>query len=175
MDKNKESLSPKICQAVTDSDIKERMWRNLEFGLAVRGFLHEGVKPIVKKYNLKTTDIMTILLIGSNKSIKTATDISRHSDLKRGNISIIIDNLMKRGYVEQETVPDDRRQKTLHLTDKSKDILAECMEVIRRMIGVLIEGIPSTNLEVCDGVLRVMEGNMIKSRRQVADATYPKR
>lgn len=100
--------------------------------------------------------------MGSNVEVRTATDIAQHSNLKRGNISVIIDNLMAQGYIIQESAKDDRRLKYLTLTQKSQSVLDECLEVVRKMIDVAIDDVPSTNLEICDDVLRQMEQNMRK-------------
>lgn len=146
--------------AISKTDISSHVQRNLEFSLVVRSFIYEKLRPLSKKHNLKFTDILTIFLIGTNPNVKTATDIAKHSDMKRGNISVVVDTLMERGFIEQETVKDDRRQKHLHLTKEAGKILDECNEIIREVINIFIKGIPSTQLEICDQTLRQMEDNM---------------
>ena len=42
-----------------------------------------------------------------------------------GNITLVIDNLEKSGWVERQTNPEDRRSVLVHLTPKGKDLITE--------------------------------------------------
>lgn len=166
--KDKEvTIAKKVVEEIGFDDISEHVRKNAEFSLVIKSYLYETVRPIARKYSLKITDIMVIFLLATNKEIKTATDISKHSDMKRGNISIIIDALMNKGYIEQEEVKEDRRQKYLHLTPISQDIVADCVLAVRRMIKILIKGIPAKDIQVCDAILNKMFDNLIEYAKQI--------
>lgn len=145
---------------ISKAEIVERVRRDVEFTLMMKRYMNDAVRPIMRKYSLKFTDVMTIFLIGTNPSIRTATDIARHSDLKRGNISIIIDSLMEQGYIEQEVVKEDRRQKHLHLTPKADPILNDCITMVQQMVDVFIKGIPTEDLLFCEDILLQMQKNL---------------
>jgi len=42
-----------------------------------------------------------------------------------GNLTLVLDNLEKAGYVRRERGPDDRRFVTIHLTEKGRSYIAE--------------------------------------------------
>ncbi len=53
-----------------------------------------------------------------------------------GNITMVIDNLEKRGLVRRERAADDRRYLTVHLTDEGHLLIAQ---VFRRVQAAIVE------------------------------------
>lgn len=60
-----------------------------------------------------------------------------------GNITMVIDNLEKSGYVKRERDPDDRRAVLIHLTDSGKsfieDFFPKHLDKIKKEFSVLTE------------------------------------
>ncbi len=111
-----------------------------------RLWMQRHLEPIAKKYKLKMSDLSLMLLLHINKEIQTAKDVSKFSDLKRGNISLIVESLSCRGFIKQLAVQGDRRMKKLVLTSKCDEILKKCDEILLVLFKLMIEGIAEDEL-----------------------------
>lgn len=120
------------------------------------------LEPIAKKYKLKMSDLSLILLLHINKEIQTAKDISTFSDLKRGNISLIVESLSCRGFLKQLAVEGDRRMKRLVLTSMCDEILKETDGILETLFKLMIDGIEEEELLRCKEVFIKMYENILK-------------
>ena len=125
----------------------QKKWFDLQF------------KPISKKYGLKSTELSLLVLIHLNKKLQTASDIEKFTEMKRGNISLLVECLSCRGYLLQEAVEGDRRRKRLVLTEKSNKILEECDAITQVYLNNIFKGIPKDELEICMKVFNKMNEN----------------
>lgn len=70
-----------------------------------------------------------------------------------GNITMVIDNLEKCGYVKRKPDPDDRRAVLIHLTPQGKtfieDFFPKHLEKIKEEFNVLTESEKETLAEIC--------------------------
>ncbi len=134
----------------------------MNFGYIQRTWLTQHVELIAKKYKLKNSDLTLLYLLHFNKSVKTAKDITKFSELKRGNISLIVETLTCKGYITQSSIKGDRRMKKLELTTKCKPILEEVDEVINNLLKIMMEGISDEEINVLRTAVRKMYENMQK-------------
>jgi MarR family 2-MHQ and catechol resistance regulon transcriptional repressor len=71
------------------------------------------------------------------------TDLARKVLRSSGNITVVVDNLEKRGLVRRERKTEDRRFLTVHLTDEGRALVREIFprhaQVVRREMGTLTE------------------------------------
>jgi len=113
-------------------------------------------KPICKEFEIKNSELMVMLALHLNHSIKTAVDIEKFGEMKRGNISLCVDILCQRGYLLQTLDENDRRFKHLSLTPKADEILAKCDEILNAYCSYIFKDIPKEELAVCEGVFKKM-------------------
>lgn len=139
----------------------------MNYGYIQKTWLEKHFKPICKKFRLKMSDLSLILLLHINHEIHTAKDVSKFSDLKRGNISLIVEYLSCRGMIEQKSIEGDRRMKELVLTDKCDELLEEADEVLCFHLKTLFEGISEEDLDNCKKVFMKMYENLLKSGSKV--------
>ncbi|MBQ1948871.1 MAG: winged helix-turn-helix transcriptional regulator [Treponema sp.] len=132
----------------------------MEFSVLNRRFMETGFKPIARNYDLKLSDMSLLLLLYFNPKVNTAKDIAEYGELKRGNISVIVEDLSKRGLIVQVPNEDDRRVKTLVLTDACTGIIDDCKDVLERMLEITFKGISAEQLENCEKVFMKMYENM---------------
>lgn len=70
-----------------------------------------------------------------------------------GNITMVIDNLEKSGYVKRKKDPEDRRAVLIHLTDEGKSFIEEFfpkhLDRIKQEFSVLTEEEKETLSELC--------------------------
>ncbi len=131
-----------------------------------RLWMQRHLEPIAKKYKLKMSDLSLMLLLHINKEIKTAKDVANFSDLKRGNISLLVESLSCRGFIKQLAVEGDRRMKRLVLTSKCDEILKQCDEILLVLFELMIEGVAEDELLGARQVFIKMYENIIKEEQR---------
>lgn len=132
----------------------------LKFATLHKASYQKFLMPIAKKYQMKISDLTLLLLLHYSSYVKTAKDIGDFSELKRGNISVIVESLTQKEFIRQEIDPDDRRSKFLFLTEKCDEIVKECDEVAVIYKEILTEGITEEEMNLCEKVFNKMCKNM---------------
>ncbi len=89
--------------------------------------------------DLSITEMHTIEAIGMYKK-KTTTEVANELSITVGTLTIAINRLVKKGYVERIRSEDDRRVVKLGLTKKGKLIFRVHQHFHREMIKAVIEG-----------------------------------
>lgn len=82
----------------------EQASSTMTFAYLQRAWMQRHLEVISKKYKLKMSDLNLMLLVHINKDVKTAKDVAKFSELKRGNISLIVESLSCRGFINQLSV-----------------------------------------------------------------------
>lgn len=126
-------------------------------------------KPICREYELKNSDLSVLLALHLNHSIKTAVDIEKFGELKRGNISLCVDTLCQRGYLQQQVDENDRRFKQLVVTSKADELLEKCDQIINSYCCYIFRGITKEEAENCDSVFRKMNENLGELYGKIAE------
>lgn len=134
----------------------------MRFGYIQRKWIENHVEIIAKKYKMKSSDLKLMYFLRLNKEIETAKDIAKYTDLKRGNISLIVEALFCRGYINQIAIEGDRRMKKLVLTPKCDEILEELDEVVNTLMKILLDGFSKEDLETLRKNFKCMYENMEK-------------
>ncbi len=134
----------------------------MRFGYIQRKWIENHVEIIAKKYKMKSSDLNLMYFLRLNKEIETAKDIAKYTDLKRGNISLIVEALFCRGYINQIAIEGDRRMKKLVLTPKCDEILEELDEVVNTLMKILLDGFSKEDLETLRKNFKCMYENMEK-------------
>lgn len=82
-------------------------------------------KRIGAPYDLTAIDVSIIVFLSNNPTKKRASDIVDLKGLSKGNVSLSIDNLSRKGYIRILPDINDKRNKNLELADSSKKIIDE--------------------------------------------------
>ena len=138
------------------SQFIEQASSTMTFAYLQRAWMQRHLEVISKKYKLKMSDLNLMLLVHINKDVKTAKDVAKFSELKRGNISLIVESLSCRGFINQLSVEGDRRMKRLVLTPKCTEILKECDEKIIQLLKISMEGISVEEIQQAKQVFAKM-------------------
>ncbi|ESU24620.1 regulatory protein MarR [Flavobacterium enshiense DK69] len=98
------------------------------------------------------------------KCILENPDITQHelSELvfkDNASVTRIIDLLIKAGYLEKETNPEDRRKFMLHVTKEGEEVIRNVHEVVLQNRSIALNGINQKELETADAVLRKIIAN----------------
>lgn len=144
----------------------EQASSTMTFAYLQRAWMQRHLEVISKKYKLKMSDLNLMLLVHINKDVKTAKDVAKFSELKRGNISLIVESLSYRGFINQLSVEGDRRMKRLVLTPKCEEILKECDEKMIQLLKISMEGISVEELQQAKQVFAKMYQNITNEEKK---------
>ncbi len=148
------------------SQFIEQASSTMTFAYLQRAWMQRHLEVISKKYKLKMSDLNLMLLVHINKDVKTAKDVAKFSELKRGNISLIVESLSCRGFINQLSVEGDRRMKRLVLTPKCEEILKECDEKIIQLLKISMEGISVEEIQQAKQVFAKMYQNITNEEKK---------
>ena len=132
----------------------------INFAYSVRILLEEKIKPVQKEYDLKKSELCFLLILDFYPELNSAKKISELGELKRGNISFIVETLFKRGFIVQETDENDRRSNKLMLTEKARSIIEESKAILYKTYLSIMDGISKEEIEVGERLFEKMYGNI---------------
>mgnify|MGYP004460472109 FL=1 len=156
-------------------DILEHTASIMKFGYIQKSWVAQHIEPVAKKNKLKLSDISLLYLLHLNKEFNTAKDVEKYSDLKRGNISLIVESLTCRGFLIQEQIEGDRRMKKLVLTSKCNPIFEECDEIVGALLKISLQGISEEELLVMKNCFKKMYRNMQNEEKRSLEASMARR
>ena len=87
--------------------------------------LHENMlREIGQAYDLSLTEAIIISFLHNNPGRDTAADIVELRMLQKSNVSLAVETLYQRGYLERNKDAADRRKIHLRLTDQADPVLS---------------------------------------------------
>ncbi|MCT9924981.1 fatty acid biosynthesis transcriptional regulator FabT [Enterococcus faecalis] len=89
--------------------------------------------------DLSITEMHTIEAIGMYKK-KTSSEVAKELSITVGTLTVAINNLVKKGYVERLRSEDDRRVVKLGLTKKGKFLFRVHQHFHREMVKNILKG-----------------------------------
>ena len=89
--------------------------------------------------DLSITEMHTIEAIGMYKK-KTSSELAKELSITVGTLTVAINNLVKKGYVERLRSEDDRRVVKLGLTKKGKLLFRVHQHFHREMVKNILKG-----------------------------------
>ena len=89
--------------------------------------------------DLSITEMHTIEAIGMYKK-KTSSEVAKELSITVGTLTVAINNLVKKGYVERLRSEDDRRLVKLGLTKKGKLLFRVHQHFHREMVKNILKG-----------------------------------
>ena len=134
----------------------------MNFSYSLRILLEERMKTVQKEYDLKKSELIFLLILAFYPELNSAKKIAGLGELKRGNISFIVETLFKRGFIVQETDENDRRSNKIMLTEKAHSIIEESKVILNDTFSLIIEGIPKEELEMGEKLFEKMYLNIKK-------------
>jgi len=88
---------------------------------------------------------------------RSQEEIARELCLNKSTVARNLNYLEEHGYVTRQSLPNDKRQFSVHPTEKLLAILPDIRQVSSEWMEMLSEGIPQNELDIFDSVLRRME------------------
>lgn len=79
--------------------------------------------PVCKQFGLNQSALDLILFIANNPQLNTARDVCEIRGIKKGIVSVTVENLVTGGFLHRENDTEDRRIQRLQLTSACKPIV----------------------------------------------------
>ena len=108
---------------------------------------------------------MLCIFLDFYPELNSAKKISELGELKRGNISFIVETLFKRGFIVQETDENDRRSNKIMLTEKARSIIEESKAILDKTYLSIMDGISKEEIESGERLFEKMYSN-IKNQKK---------
>ena len=96
-------------------------------------------------------------------------ELARELCINKSTVARALTCLEEKGYITRESLPSDRRQFSVHPTQKMLDVLPEVRSASGEWMTLLSEGIPEEELEIFNSVLSRMQkraGEIIESQEE---------
>jgi DNA-binding MarR family transcriptional regulator len=113
----------------------------------------------LKKYNLNKVQAEVLLFLRDNNA-DNQTKINEFFLFNKATITKIITHLEKYDYVNRVVSENDRREKGIYLTVKGINILPSITEVLNGWEDILIDNIPSADIEKIRSIIAKMVNNI---------------
>lgn len=81
-----------------------------------------------------------ILFVLWKKDHLTISEISEQTSLAKNTVSVVVDGMVRKGIVERETNPSNRRQTIISLTDYAQSMREQYETVSRQMNQLFFQG-----------------------------------
>lgn len=117
--------------------------------------------------DLSITEIHTIEAIGMYEP-RTMSEVAKDLKITVGTLTIAINNLVKKGYVERKRLEEDRRVVLVQLTKRGKLAYRIHEKFHKDMIKATVEGLSEEEEEVLTHSLEKLN-NFFKSKYNIQD------
>jgi DNA-binding MarR family transcriptional regulator len=147
---------------------EEELRRGIELMFfAYRDFTGEA-DSILAEQNMGRAHHRAIYFIGRNPGI-TVSELLAILNITKQSLSRVLSALVETGHVEQQTGPEDRRQRLLYLTKTGTELEARLTEVQGRRFA---RAYREAGMTAVEGFQRVLQGLLdTETRQQAGDIT----
>lgn len=132
----------------------------------IRKLYREKCSPVCKTYGINQTGLDVLLFLGYNPEHNTARDICEIRGVKTGIVSVVVEQLIQKGYLERREDEKDRRIQRLFLTKESYDIVRAGEKIRKETHGLLCEGMTTEEKDTITRVLCKVAENLNKNERR---------
>ncbi|MEK9558250.1 MAG: MarR family transcriptional regulator [Alphaproteobacteria bacterium] len=147
---------------------EEELRRGIELMFfAYRDFTGEA-DSLLAEQNMGRAHHRAIYFIGRNPGI-TVSELLAILNITKQSLSRVLSALVETGHVEQQTGPEDRRQRLLYLTKTGTELEARLTEVQGRRFA---RAYREAGMTAVEGFQRVLQGLLdTETRQQAGDIT----
>ncbi|MEJ2480278.1 MAG: MarR family transcriptional regulator [Acidihalobacter sp.] len=114
-----------------------------------RGLLDKRLRPL----GLSQTRWMAILHLSKTRDGLAQTELAARMGISHASLSPQIDRLVEDGWVERRSREEDRRCKTIHLTEQARTLSHEIKQTAAKLRSELFEGLGDEDIRSCERVL----------------------
>ena len=127
----------------------------------------EVCKPVCENLKLPQTAFDILMFLGNHPTFNTARDITKYSGIKKNLVSMHMERLVDQGYVVRESVPGDRRQIKLVLTEKALSVVRKGRQVQKYFYEYLVKGLSEEELDIYGKCIETIAANVEELRSEL--------
>ena len=116
-------------------------------GRAQKGYARL-LDPIWKKYDLPRNELDVLLFLYNNPEFDRAVDIVNNRGLSKSHVSLSISSLEKKGLLERQNDPADKRTVHLKLTEQASGIAQTGRVAQHRFFSYLHQGVTQEQIDM---------------------------
>lgn len=132
----------------------------LTIRLALKRLYDHEMAPIMSRYDLTRMELDVILFLGDNPGLDTAAEIVQLQMMTKSHVSKAVDHLTDMGLLTQRRDEKNRRRIHLTLTDGAQPIFREAREASRRIVSLMMDGVPPEDNETLCRVIHRINDNV---------------
>lgn len=109
----------------------------------VKSLYSDCMEPTCRKYQLTRMEFDILLFLANNPQFTTAKDIVENRRLTKSHVSLAVNSLVEKGFIQKYQT--ERNRKTIHLSicDPASDIIRDGQNAQKRFASVLFQGFTS--------------------------------
>lgn len=133
--------------------------------------LYENLcQPVCRECGIAQTALDILMFLANNPEYYTARDICRVRGIKANLVSFHVEKLVQEGYLERESIPGDRRQVRLLLTEKAEPAIAQGRAVQQSYREILTDHIAPSDLKAFQRCMDTIRQNIERAKKISAKA-----
>ena len=133
---------------------------NIEFARKMSLAYNKTCKSLCQQLNIPQTAFDILMFLANNPDYKSARDIVEVRKLKANLVSVNVDNLVRDGYLERNSVEGDRRKTELLCTKKALPVIEQGKKLQHDFMEKTLTGISSDQRVLLTEILDSMEKNL---------------
>lgn len=126
-------------------------------------------KPVCKELGISQTSFDILMFLTNNPEFSTAKDITQYRGIKKNLVSMHVEKLVNQGYIERQTVPGDRRQVKLVVTEKAFSVVDKGQKVQKYYHDFLIKGLSGEELETYQKCMEIIQNNVDELSKELKE------
>lgn len=132
----------------------------------MRSLYRESCAPVCRKYRINQTNLDILLFLGQHPDYNTARDICEIRGAKTGIVSVAVEQLIQKGFLERRADEKDHRIQRLFLTPEAGEVVAEGKSVCAGVRDRVCAGITAEEMAVLDGIIKKLAQNLEKGDQE---------
>ena len=117
-------------------------------------------KPLCQEIKMPQTAFDILMFLANNPEYSTARDIVEIRKIKANLVSINVDKLVQEGFLERQSIANDRRKTKLICTEKAQPIIYKGHKLQENFIEKLFENIDENSREIFKRTIENIEINL---------------
>ncbi len=130
----------------------------LNFNTKISKIYADYCAPVCKKYGINQTELDILLFLRSYPTRNTARDIREYRMIKSSLLSVMIEKLIRAGYLLRQNDQSDRRIQRLRLTARAEHPIQDGISAQSRFENAIFGTMASEELRALETLLQKISG-----------------
>lgn len=132
----------------------------------VKSLYSDCMEAACRKYHLTRMEFDILMFLANNPQFTTAKDIVENRRLTKSHVSLAVNSLVEKGYIQKYQT--ERNRKTIHLSvcESASDIIRDGRNAQKRFASILFRGFTSDECEKMNAFFEKVANNIQDYFRQ---------